>query len=289
MKNALALAMLSLTLVAVSLDADAAKRFGGGNNIGKQRVTPSNTAAPGSTAAPATPAAPAPAAAPGALPAKPSFMGRWGGLLAGLGIGALLATMFGAQMGPIMGLLLLGLLLAAAAFMLMRLLAARKAPATANAGAPMQFAGIGSGVAPPPLESVEAAIAPHGPSALSPSEVEPFLRTAKTSFIRLQAANDSRDLADIRDYTTPEVYAEIAMQISERGEAPQKTEVVMLDAKLVDDVIEDDQAIASVHFSGLIRENDAPTPSPFDEIWHVRKNLRERNATWQIAGIQQAA
>ena len=96
MKNFLAFAMLSLTFVAVSLDADAAKRFGGGNNIGKQRVTPSNTAAPGSTAAPATPAAPAPAAAPGALPAKPSFMGRWGGLLAGLGIGALLATLFGA-------------------------------------------------------------------------------------------------------------------------------------------------------------------------------------------------
>jgi predicted lipid-binding transport protein (Tim44 family) len=298
MKNALALAMLSLTLVAVSLDTDAAKRFGGGNNIGKQRVTPSNTAAPGNAAAPATPggtaaastpAAPAPAAAPGALPAKPSFMGRWGGLLAGLGIGALLATMFGAQMGPVMGLLLLGLLIAAAAFMLVRLLAARRVPATANAGAPVQFAGIGSTVAPPSLESGEPTAAPRGPSALSPSEVEPFLRTAKTSFIRLQAANDSRDLADIRDYTTPEVYAEIAMQISERGEAPQKTEVVMLDAKLVDDVIEDDQAIASVHFSGLIRENDAPTPSPFDEIWHVRKNLRERNATWQIAGIQQAA
>jgi predicted lipid-binding transport protein (Tim44 family) len=300
MKNFLAFAMLSLTFVAVSLDADAAKRFGGGNNIGKQRATPNNTAAPGNaaapaapggTAAPSTPAAPAPTAAPGALPAKPSFMGRWGGLLAGLGIGALLATMFGAQMGPIMGLLLVGLFFAAAAFMVVRLFAARKtaAPATANAGAPVQFAGIASGVAPPRLESVEPAAALRGPSALSPSEVEPFLRTAKTSFIRLQAANDSKDLADIRDYTTPEVYAEIAMQISERGEAPQKTEVVMLDAKLVDDVIEDDQAIASVHFSGLIRENDAATPSPFDEIWHVRKNLRERNATWQIAGIQQAA
>ena len=74
MKNLLALAMLSLAFAAVSLDADAAKRFGGGNNIGKQRATPSNTApaapgntatsaAPGGTAAPSTPAAPAPAAA----------------------------------------------------------------------------------------------------------------------------------------------------------------------------------------------------------------------------------
>jgi predicted lipid-binding transport protein (Tim44 family) len=294
MKNFLALSLVTLTLVAASIDADAARRFGGGNNIGKQRVTP--TAPASSAAAPATPSgtaapatSPAPAAMPGALPAKPSFMGRWGGLLAGLGIGALLATMFGAQMGPAIGMLLLILLVGAAAFMLMGFLAGRKTPATVTAAAPAQFAGIGSALPPPRLVTSEPVATPHGPAALSPAEVEPFLRTAKTSFIRLQAANDSKDLADIRDYTTPEVYAEIAMQIQERGDAPQRTEVVMLDAKLVDDVIEDQQALASVHFSGLIRENDAPTPEPFDEIWHVRKNLRERNATWQIAGIQQAA
>src|ERR1700686_2329470 len=111
MKNFLALALVMLTLIAASIDADAARRFGGGNNIGKQRVTP--TAPASSAAAPATPSgtaapatSPAPAAAPGALPAKPSFMSRWGGLLAGLGIGALLATMFGAQMGPAIGMLL---------------------------------------------------------------------------------------------------------------------------------------------------------------------------------------
>ena len=294
MKNLLALALTTLTLFAMSIDADAARRFGGGSNIGKQRATPT---APANAAAPATPAgtaaptapSPAPVSAPGAIPPKPSFMSRWGGLLAGLGIGALLASLFGAQMGPIMGMLFLALLAGAVAYMLVRFLSGRKTPMAVNASAPVQFAGIGSAVPPPSLASSPPAVAPHGPAALSPSEVEPFLRTAKVSFIRLQAANDSKDLADIRDYTTPEVYAEIAMQIEERGDAPQKTEVVMLDAKLVDDVIEDDQAIASVHFSGLIRENDAPTPEPFDEIWHVRKNLRERNGTWQIAGIQQAA
>jgi len=293
MKTLLALALTTLALLAVSIDADAARRFGGGGNIGKQRAAPAaqpaNAAAPATPAGTAAPATPAPAAAPGAIPPKPSFMSRWGGLLAGLGVGALLASLFGAQMGPIMGMLLAGLLVGAAAYMLARFLSGRKSPMAANSGAPVQFAGIGSAVAPPGLASAQSSVAPHGPAALSPAEVEPFLRTAKVSFIRLQAANDSKDLADIRDYTTPEVYAEIAMQIEERGDTPQKTEVVMLDAKLVDDVIEDDQAIASVHFSGLIRENDAPTPEPFDEIWHVRKNLRERNGTWQIAGIQQAA
>ena len=43
--------------------------------------------------------------------------------------------------------------------------------------------------------------------------VETFLRSAKTSFIRLQAANDRKDLNDIREYTTPEMFAEISMQL----------------------------------------------------------------------------
>ncbi|MGZ5083146.1 MAG: Tim44 domain-containing protein [Usitatibacter sp.] len=286
MKNSLALLSIAIALAAAPLDADAARRFGGGNNIGKQRAVPTTPANATSTATAAKPATPAPAAntAPAAPVPKPSFMSRWGGLLAGLGIGALLASVFGAQMGPAMGLVLLVLAVVALGFFAMRFFAPKHEPAAA----PLGFAGIGSAIeAAPP----EAGVAPaaSAPSALSPAEIEPFLRTAKISFIRLQAANDAKDLSDIRDYTTPEVYAEIAMQIRERGDAPQKTEVVMLDAKLVADAIEDDQAIASVHFSGLIRENDAPTPQPFDEIWHVRKNLGERNATWQIAGIQQAA
>ena len=112
---------------------------------------------------------------------------------------------------------------------------------------------------------------------------------AKTSFIRLQAANDARDLDDIRDYTTPEMYAEIAMQIRERGDAPQRTEVVLLDAKLAEAVVEGDWAIASVRFSGLIREASEANPEPFDEVWHVRKSAADPKATWLIAGIQQAA
>ena len=120
-------------------------------------------------------------------------------------------------------------------------------------------------------------------------EAEPFLRVAKTSFIRLQAANDAKDLDDIRDFTTPELFAEIAMQARERGDAPQKTEVVTLDASLVEAVVEGDYAIASVRFTGLIREQADANPEPFDEVWHVRQDQRDRKATWLIAGIQQVA
>ena len=123
--------------------------------------------------------------------------------------------------------------------------------------------------------------------AIPASEVDAFLRVAKTSFIRLQAANDAKDLDDIRDYTTPEMYAEIAMQLAERGEARQKTEVIDLEAELLDDAIEGDHAWASVRFSGSIREAPGAEPERFDEVWNVRKDLRSRNPAWLIAGIQQ--
>lgn len=278
-----------LTLGLAATDADAAKRFGGGSNLGKQRAAPTKDAP---AATPAQPAPATPAAAPAAPAPKPSFMSRWGGLLAGLGIGALLASMFGAQMGPIVGMLLAGLLLGGLAFLLYRLFAARGNPAPA--AKPMSFAGIGSGVpaagiplggnASPPASSPDASPA----ATLRPNfDVETFLRGARTTFIRLQAANDAKDLDDIREYTTSEMYAEIAMQIQERGDEPQKTEVMNVNAQLVDVAVEDGYDIASVRFVGLMREQAAGNPEPFDEVWHVRKKIGDKNPAWLIAGIQQ--
>jgi predicted lipid-binding transport protein (Tim44 family) len=295
-RTPLKLLALVLVLGIASFDSEAARRFGGGGNLGKQRPAPTaNKEAP--AAAPATtPASPnqAAAAKPGAPAApapQPSFMQRWGGMLAGLGIGVLLASLFGAQLGPIVGLLLAALLGAGLVYLIYRVFAGRNGPAAKKPA----FAGIGSAVASPePARTGEfpaAALAAQGepgPQALAPAEIPPFLRVAKTSFIRLQAANDAKDLDDLRDYTTPEMFAEISMQMQERGAAPQKTEVVALDAQLVENVVEGDHALASVRFSGLIRENDANNPEPFDEIWNVRKKLNERNGSWLIAGIQQS-
>ena len=286
MKTALVSLMFALGLALVSGESDAAKRFGGGNNVGKQRATPTQKeAAPAQAPAQAAPASTAAAAA------KPSFMSRWGGMLAGLGIGVLLASMFGAQMGPIIGMILMVLAVAAVAFLAYRIFAGRRAPATSpstSPGSSPEFAGIGSRVGA--TGATEARPMPAGGSgaAARPSfEVEPFLRVAKTSFIRLQAANDAGDLDDIRDYTTPEMFAEISMQVKERGDAKQRTEVVSLNAELADSAIEGDYEIASVRFYGLLRENDAANPEPFDEIWHVRRDTRDRKGSWLIAGIQQ--
>ena len=314
MKHAIILASL-LCFAAAALDAEAqSRRFGGGRNIGKQRPAPTmqeaqKAPAPATPAqqqaAPAKPAAPAPGATPATPAAKPSFMQRWGGLLAGLGIGALLASLFGAQLGPIVGLLLAALLVGGILMLVMRAFARRGSPpstpayagAGASAGAEREsggapaFRGIGANLEPAAPAGAGGALAARNiqPEAIAPADIAPFLRVAKTSFIRLQAAHDAKDLGDIRDYTTPELYAEIAMQVQERGDAPQRTEVVSVDAQLLEAVVEGDYAVASVRFTGLLRENGAANPEPFDEVWHVRKPLRQRDGAWLVAGIQQVA
>ncbi|NJD88711.1 MAG: Tim44 domain-containing protein [Betaproteobacteria bacterium] len=295
----LAAALLAFGLAAT--DAYAAKRFGGGGNLGKQRPAPTTMKEAAPATAPAAPAqaagSPATAAkpAPATPPAQPSFMSRFGGLIAGLGIGALLGSLFGGS--GIAGFLAM-LLVAAIAFVAIRALMSRRA---SPAPGPVQFAGAGPGAGPADAPAARPALnigggvaaaaeAPRAaPVAIPGFEAEPFLRVAKTSFIRLQAANDAGDLDDIRDFTTPEMFAEIAMQVRDRGDAPQKTEVVSLDARLVEAVVEGDYAIASVRFTGLVREAADANPEPFDEVWHVRQDQRVRKATWLIAGIQQAA
>ena len=285
MKSSQVLAVVALALVLAAGDAPA-KRFGGGGNIGKQRPSPTMREAP-KDAPSAAPAPTAPAQAAPAPAAQPSFMGKWGGMLAGLGIGALVGSIFGTHLGEGAGFLLLLVLVGGIVFVLYRALAPRRDPATR----PVQFAGIGSAL--PPSEPMSAGGVTGSPAvseSLPPGfETAPFLRVAKTSFIRLQAANDAGDLDDIRDYTSPEMYAELAMQIRDRGDAPQRTEVVTLDAQLVEALVEGDYEIASVRFRGLIREKTDGNSEPFDELWHVRKSRRDPKAVWLIAGIQQTA
>jgi predicted lipid-binding transport protein (Tim44 family) len=116
--------------------------------------------------------------------------------------------------------------------------------------------------------------------------VDSFIRSAKASFIRLQAANDNKDSNDIREYTTPEVFAEIAMQMQERGNTVQKTEVIAIQAELLE--VNDDAvfSVASVRFTGQLSENNG-TPENIDEVWHIQKHLHDENAKWLLAGIQQ--
>jgi len=295
----LTLAVLSFGLAA--FDAEA-RRFGGGKSIGKQREAISPQAAPKQ--------AQTPAAAPGAAAGGGS---KWMGPLAGLAAGGLLAALFmgGAFEGiNMMDVLMLAALMAAI-FFVVRML---RRPRQEHSSRPMQYSGMGAGAgsSPTPETGAKTGAPAEGPGAASASsvssatgtampttggnanipadfQVEPFLRNAKTSFIRLQAANDARDLSDIREYTTPEMFAEISMQINERGNEPQRTEVMSINADLLEVVTENDTAIASVRFNGQLRESPQSSPEAFDEVWHVQKNIKDPESVWLLAGIQQVS
>ncbi|MEQ1517579.1 MAG: Tim44-like domain-containing protein, partial [Usitatibacteraceae bacterium] len=120
-------------------------------------------------------------------------------------------------------------------------------------------------------------------------DIAGFERQARFAFIRLQAANDAKDLNDIRDFTTPEMYAELSLQIQERGDAPQKTEIVSLNVNVLEVTTENQRAVASVRYTGEIREEVGGPAEKFDEIWHVSKRLDDAKSTWLLAGIQQLA
>lgn len=268
------LTLLTITLTCLSLFAAPveAKRFGGGGSIGKQRsITPQQT-----------PKAPAAAPAPTQGTSKPG--NKWLGPLAGLAIGAGLGALFASMgLGEGMGALLMIILAMIAVMFLVSLLRRKSQP-------PLQYAGINPAQAttsPPPM-NISAVAGSTAPAANIPADfpIETFLRGAKTTFIRLQAANDRKDLDDIREYTTPEMFAEIAMQLNERGDASQKTDVLSIDTALLEVAYEGDCAIASVRMSGQLRENGG-TPEVFDEIWHVTKNLKDGQSVWLLAGIQQ--
>jgi predicted lipid-binding transport protein (Tim44 family) len=155
----------------------------------------------------------------------------------------------------------------------------------------MQYAGAGApygGTQQPVSQPLSggSAVAQSARNIPADFPVDSFLRSAKTSFIRLQAANDRKDLNDIREYTTPEMFAEISMQMQERDDAPQKTDVLAINTDLLEVANEGDYAIASVRFTGQLRENGG-APESIDEIWHVQKDLRDDKSVWLLAGIQQ--
>jgi predicted lipid-binding transport protein (Tim44 family) len=277
MKKLFTLFLVLLFSVGLAVGEANAKRFGGGSSFGKQRDSVSQQAAPR-----------APAQAPAAAPAKPG--NRWLGPLAGLAAGGLLASLFmGHGLGG--GINMMDILLlvggAAAVFFLFRALRRGSAPQPVPAAGNVQYAGFGT-QSPAPLPMGGAASSPMAASS-RPAwfEDEPFLRQAKSNFLRLQDANDKGDLNDIREFTTPEVFAEISLQIQERGGKQQRTEVVVLNAEIAEVVTEGDHAIASVRFSGVVREQEGAAPESFDEIWHIQKSLSQPGANWFIAGIQQ--
>ncbi len=294
----LALALLAFSLTA--LDAEA-RRLGGGSSLGKQRqslnlnrqqqqTTPQQAQRPGQSAAPA-------AAAGGS---------KWLGPLAGLAAGGLLASLL--MGGAFDGINMMDILvlagIAAAIFFGIRMM--RRSSGGGQAARPMQYSGAGAGHSmggmPFPRQDTATpsggvASGVGGQSAANTDaldipagfDVDSFLKNAKGSFITLQLAHDSGDLEEIRAFTTPELFAEISKQITERGNVTQQTDVTHVNAALLDITTQDNHAVASVRFTGELREAPGAQLETFDEIWHVEKDLVASDSAWLLSGIQQAS
>ena len=325
MKTSWLMALSVSLALALAPSLSDAKRLGGGKSSGMQRDMPARTAP---NATPATPAAPtqSAAAAPatagaGAAAAAPkrSWMGPLAGLAAGLGIAALMSHL---GMGEAFGNFLMMALLAVAAVFLVRFVMRRMSGGAQRAGAMVGGGSARSGAQvawplagsssvpqtapqsavqttasslPAGSEPTVSTVAPLAPVAAAVRAFVPasfdsegFGRIAKTIFVRLQTANDSGDVDDIRRFTTPEMFAELRMDLQDRGTTAQQTDVMRVDAEVLDVADDGQRQIVSVRFHGQVREEAAAAPNDFDEVWHlVKPNDDSRN--WAIAGIEQQA
>jgi predicted lipid-binding transport protein (Tim44 family) len=309
MKKFLVTLMVAVSALTIVVgEADAARRLGGGGSIGRQspnvtRQVPANTPPAQnqmtnpSQARPGTPAAAAPQTAP--RPASP-WRNILGGALLGLGLGALLSHFgLGGAFASMISTILMIALLALLAMFVIRMFRRKSEnkeaqPAYAGGYASGNTPEIGSRVEP---QAQPAAFQsePHAGGTASGNQpwgvpadfdVQSFLRSAKTYFIRLQDAWDKGDINDIREFTTPEMFAELRLQLQERGATPNRTDVVSLDAELLGIEKVGDEYVASVKFSGLIKEGENAPAEPFTEVWNLVKPLSGQGG-WVLAGIQQ--
>jgi predicted lipid-binding transport protein (Tim44 family) len=307
------LAGMMIALMTLSSVADA-RPLGGSRSFGRQSQSVSRMRTPAPAPAPYQQPSyqrPAPApAVPAPLPVRRPSMwkGVLGGALLGLGLGALFSHFgIGGAMAGALSSLLMILLLVFAMMFIVRMFRRKDTPAnptftgfnpnpvpasaTPEIGSGLNGAyqgnqgGFQSGFSNmPSLDKPAAAHQPWGVPA--GFDTDAFLRHAKASFIRMQAAWDRGDLADLREFTSPEVYAELSLQIQERGGQPDYTEVVNIDSQLLGIETTERDYLASVQFNGMIRNAPGAQPEPFVEVWNLAKPL-SGNGGWVLAGIQQ--
>ncbi|MFT4190314.1 MAG: Tim44-like domain-containing protein [Comamonas sp.] len=313
---------LAAALTFAALDADAARRIGGGRSIGQQssnvtqrQATPSATpATPAQSAAAPRQGTQAPAAA--AQQRKP-WGAMLGGLAAGLGLAWLASSLgLGAAFGNILLMLLIGMLVLAAVGFFMRRRAAASGPgvrpAMATAGGPAYREptpaynpqNVGNDASARPWENTAtsfqgAPAAAAGGSMIGAAlggsqnwgvpdgfDSAGFIKASKANFVSLQAAWDRGDISSLRAMMTDEMLREIQSQLAERaaqGGPAGKTEVITLDAVLLGIEERQDDYMASVEFSGVLRE-DETGPSPFREVWNITKP--KSGGGWLVAGLQ---
>lgn len=314
-------AVLAVTLTLAGTAADA-RRMGGGGSFGKQssNVAPRQAPANGANSA-AKPAAPATPGAAAAAPKKP-WGAMLGGLAAGLGLAWLASSLgLGGAFGQIIMFALLAMVVMMVIGFVMRRLKGGNANAAGATGSQPPFAFQGAGQQggaitqrnySPSDVGNDASARPwersgthfdsqSGGSMIGSGlsgtqswgvpagfDADGFLKACKANFVTLQDAWDRSDIQNLRAMMTDDMLVQIKTQLQEReshtGGVNNKTEVVMLDAQLLGIEEIDDVYMASVEFSGMIKEDASAGPSPFREVWNMTKP--RSGGGWLVAGVQ---
>ncbi len=290
---------ISLTLGGMS-DANA-KRFGGGSSFGGR----SSYSAPyqRSVTPPARPANQQQAAAqnPAANPARTGRSGLMG-ILGGLALGGLLGSLFAG--GGFHGINFMDILVfGGIAFLLYKLFAAKKTdaaprpvynrtadhdyhdtasthqePRTTQAGFDTDILFKKNNNAVPSGQNTAA--------VLQGFDQQAFLSGAKIAFTHLQKAWDERDFAEIRGLTTDKVFAEIQDQLKASA-APNRTEILKLEAELLEVREVGSELEAVVLFDTIMREDNNAQAGQVREVWHFIKPKVSVQSKWYLDGIQQ--
>jgi predicted lipid-binding transport protein (Tim44 family) len=318
------LASMLIAVTALSSVAEAfARPVGGGRSFGRQSQSVRQMRAPAPAPAPSyqqpqrqavPPAAAAPR--PQVPQQRPSmWKGILGGALLGLGLGALFSHLgIGGAAASMLSSILMIVLLALAVMFIVRMFRRKSTPAAPTfsgydqtpvpaAGTPEIGSGLNNGYQRDAYQDNAQPGYPLGGASGGLSldkggnahqqwgvpagfDTDAFLRHAKSSFIRMQASWDRGDTADLREFTSPEVYAELSMQIQERGGNADFTDVVSIDAQLLGIETTERDYLASVQFNGMMRNAPNAPAEPFVEVWNLAKPLNG-NGGWVLAGIQQ--
>lgn len=267
MRKLLVLSLFFFAVLGFLVNTAEAGRFGGGRSFGAQRSI-SNFSRQQQ---------------PNRMYSQNTPRNSWAAPLAGLAIGSMLGYLFmnhGLGSGLLSWFVILSLGFIVWNFLRVKLQAAAQSTQTGQFSKGRAFEGQSYFTNTQNYSSTNN----QASLALVDFDTEAFLRDAKVQFIRLQAAYDTKDLKDLREFTAPEVFAEIQMQLQERGEAVNHTEVVSLNADLLDLSSENQTTLATVKFSGVLREDKEAPAAFFEEAWHFRQDGSNR---WIVIGIQQ--
>ena len=325
MKKWIAILTMALAFVYMPADAAKRLGGGKSMGQQSNQVTQREAAKPATpNAAPNAAPSAAPTAAPHTTPPAPTaapsrpWAGMLGGLAAGLGSAWLAHSLgFGAEFGQFLMFGLLAMVIMMVVGMLMR----RRATPAHDSNSPYAFEGpsgtgdiqtpaqynpknVGNDASARPNDTDPAyqAATPRSGAIIGSAltgdqtwgvpagfDTQGFVTAAKQNFMLLQRAWDAADIPTLRTMMTDAMVEEIKVQLAERETTasgqPNQTDVVMLEAKMLG--IEELPAhyMASVEFSGLIREEPSSGPTPFREVWNMSKP-KDGSMGWLVAGVQ---